>query len=104
MSRMYRWRVAVAGFFLQMTLGSVYAWSVFKAPLTRQFNWATPNVTFAFTVAIFVLGIAAFVCGFWMKRVGPRAIAILVDFSTDLASFWPASAVTASDGFTVPSA
>lgn len=77
MSTLYRWKIAAAGFLLQMTLGSVYAWSVFKAPLTARFHWASPDVTFTFTIAIFVLGLAAFVGGFWMKRVGPRPVATL---------------------------
>ncbi len=87
MSALYRWRIAAAGFLLQMTLGSVYAWSVFKAPLTRQFRWATTDVTFAFTVAIFVLGVAAFVGGFWMKRIGPRPVAMLGGFLYGLGVF-----------------
>ena len=82
-----RWGIAVAGFLLQMTLGSVYAWSVFKAPLTRQFHWATSDVTFAFTVAIFTLGIAAFVGGFWMNRIGPRPVAMMGGFFYGLGVF-----------------
>ena len=86
-SRFHRWKIAIAGFLLQMTLGSVYAWSVFKAPLSRQFHWATPDVTFAFTAAIFMLGLAAFVGGYWMKRVGPRTVAMLGGFLYGLGVF-----------------
>lgn len=35
-----RWSTAVAGVFLQMALGAVYAWSVFRAPLRKQFGWS----------------------------------------------------------------
>lgn len=87
MSRFHRWGIALSGFLLQMTLGSVYAWSVFKAPLTRQFHWATPDVTFAFTVAIFTLGVAAFAGGFWMNRIGPRPVAMMGGFLYGLGVF-----------------
>ncbi len=87
MSALTRWKIAAAGFLLQMTLGSVYAWSVFKAPLTARFHWASPDVTFAFTVAIFILGLAAFAGGFWMKRVGPRVVATLGGFLYGLGVF-----------------
>jgi hypothetical protein len=35
-----RWSIAVAGVFLQMALGAVYAWSVFRVPLRKQFGWS----------------------------------------------------------------
>ncbi len=87
MSTLHRWRIALAGFILQMTLGSVYAWSVFKAPLTRLFHWSTPDVTFAFTVCIFVLGIAAFLGGMWINSIGPRAVAMIGAFLYGLGVF-----------------
>jgi OFA family oxalate/formate antiporter-like MFS transporter len=32
-----RWTIAVAGIFMQVALGAVYAWSVFRVPLAKQF-------------------------------------------------------------------
>lgn len=71
-----RWGIAVAAVFLQMALGAVYAWSVFKTPLTKQFNWTNPQVTLTFTICIFVLGFAAFFGGLWNVRSGPRVVAM----------------------------
>ena len=31
-----RWQIALAGIIMQIALGAVYAWSVFRIPLTRQ--------------------------------------------------------------------
>jgi OFA family oxalate/formate antiporter-like MFS transporter len=45
--------------------------------LTRSYGWTVPQVTMIFEVAIFVLGIASFIGGLWMKRVGPRPIALV---------------------------
>ena len=71
-----RWGIAVAGVFMQIALGAVYAWSVFRVPLTKQFHWSIPDVTLTFTIAIFVLGFAAFFAGLWLNRKGPRIVAM----------------------------
>ena len=74
--RVNRWGIAVAGVIMQIALGAVYAWSVFRIPLTKAFGWTISQVTFAFTLAILMLGFAAFVGGLWMRRSGPRNVAI----------------------------
>ncbi len=66
-----RWGIAAAGFLLQMALGAVYAWSVFRTPLVKQFHWSISDVTLTFTICIFVLGVAAFFGGLWLNKVGP---------------------------------
>ena len=55
-----RWAIAMAGVIMQVALGAIYAWSVFRIPLTQAFGWTIPQVTLTFTIAIFVLGFAAF--------------------------------------------
>jgi MFS transporter, OFA family, oxalate/formate antiporter len=86
-----RWSIAIAGILLQVALGAVYAWSVFRAPLTKQFGWSVSEVTFTFTISIFVLGIAAFFGGLWLNRKGPRIVAVtggcLYGLGVFLASF-----------------
>ena len=71
-----RWSIAVAGVVMQLALGAVYSWSVFRIPLTQAFGWTIPEVTLTFTIAIFVLGFAAFGGGLWMRRAGPRVVAM----------------------------
>jgi OFA family oxalate/formate antiporter-like MFS transporter len=71
-----RWRIAAAGVLMQVALGAVYAWSVFRIPLSTAYGWTIPQVTLTFELAILTLGIASFVGGLWMKRVGPRRVAV----------------------------
>ena len=71
-----RWVIAIAGVFLQIALGAVYAWSVFRVPLSKQFGWSISQVTLTFTISIFMLGFAAFFGGLWMNRKGPRVVAL----------------------------
>ena len=72
-----RWLVAAAGVVMQIALGAVYAWSVFRIPLHHQFGWSISQITMAFEIAILVLGFASFAGGLWMKRVGPRMVGIV---------------------------
>lgn len=86
-----RWVIAAAGFCLQIALGAVYAWSVFRVPLAKQFGWSISEVTLTFTISIFVLGVAAFFGGLWLNRHSPRVVAItgglLYGLGVFLASF-----------------
>src|SRR5262245_61431499 len=86
-----RWTIAIAGVFLQIALGAVYAWSVFRIPLTKQFGWSISEVTLTFTISIFVLGFASFFGGLWLNRSGPRVVSVtgglLYGAGTFLASF-----------------
>ncbi len=86
-----RWVIAIAGVFLQIALGAVYAWSVFRIPLHEQFGWTISQITLTFTISIFMLGFAAFVGGLWMNRAGPRIVAltgsVLYGLGVFLASF-----------------
>jgi MFS transporter, OFA family, oxalate/formate antiporter len=86
-----RWVIAIAGVFFQVALGAVYAWSVFRVPLAKQFGWSISEITLTFTISIFVLGFAAFFGGLWLNRKGPRIVALtggaLYGLGVFLASF-----------------
>jgi len=71
-----RWIIAVAGVLMQLALGAVYAWSVFRKPLEAAFGWSPSEVTWTFSIAILSVGFAAFLGGLWMTRVGPRVVGV----------------------------
>jgi OFA family oxalate/formate antiporter-like MFS transporter len=76
MNTQNRWLLAAAGVLMQIAFGAVYAWSVFRIPLSHAYGWTIAEVTAAFEIAIFVVGLAAFAGGLWMKRSGPRPVGI----------------------------
>jgi OFA family oxalate/formate antiporter-like MFS transporter len=82
-----RWGLAAAGFLMQMALGAVYAWSVFRTPLSKQFHWSISDVTLTFTICIFVLGVSAFFGGLWLNKKGPRVVALTGGFLYGLGVF-----------------
>jgi OFA family oxalate/formate antiporter-like MFS transporter len=83
--------IAIAGVVMQVALGAVYAWSVFREALTQQYGASVSAVNFTFSITIFTLGFAAFAGGLWMARSGPRIVAltagVLYGLGIFLASF-----------------
>lgn len=71
-----RWLIAAAGVVMQVALGAVYAWSVFRKPLSGEYDASVSTVNVAFTLTIVFLGISAYFGGLWMGKVGPRKVAM----------------------------
>ena len=61
---------------LQVCLGTVYAWSFFQTMLVRQLGWTFTDTAWAFSIAIFSLGISAAWAGAALPRLGPRRLAL----------------------------
>ena len=61
---------------LQLCFGTVYAWSFFQTLLVRQSGWTFTETAWAFSVAIFSLGVSAAWAGQVLPRVGPRKLAL----------------------------
>ncbi|WP_417691484.1 OFA family MFS transporter [Roseibium sp.] len=80
-----RWRVPPASIAIHLCIGSVYAWSVFNPPLTRELgvvasaaeDWSLSSVVWIFSVAIVSLGLAAAFGGKWLEKVGPRYVGVV---------------------------
>src|SRR6201996_8403879 len=75
-----RWLIPPAALAVHLSIGQVYAFSVFKLPLTRIVgvqqpgagDWDQPSLAWIFSIAIAVLGISAAVFGKWVEKSGPR--------------------------------
>lgn len=83
-----RWKVPPASIAIHLCIGSVYAWSIFNPPLTKQFgvvaasagDWNLSSVVWIFSVAIVFLGLAAAFGGKWLEEVGPRMVGVVAGF------------------------
>jgi MFS transporter, OFA family, oxalate/formate antiporter len=76
MSIMNRWKVAAAAVVMQLGFGSLYAWSVFRQPLSAHYSASVTGVNVAFFVAIFVFGISTLAAGFLLRHVAPRLVGV----------------------------
>ena len=73
---MNRWVVAAAAVVMQVGLGSYYAWSVFREPLSSLYGAGITGVNTAFFLASVTFSFAALGAGFWMRRVSPRVVGV----------------------------
>ena len=71
-----RWTVALAAVVLQTGFGSLYAWSVFREPLSEHYGTSITAVNVTFFVASLVFGLSTFAAGFLLRRVGPRVLGV----------------------------
>ncbi len=72
-----RWLMALAAVGVHICIGSVYAWSVYVKPIQEQMQWNLTDVTIAFSVAIFFLGLSAALMGKFVEKNGPRVSALI---------------------------
>ena len=72
-----RWWIAVAAVIMQLCLGTVYAWSVFKKPLMTAHGWGETATQITFMICIGVIGCAAAFGGALVDKKGPRFVATI---------------------------
>lgn len=72
-----RWLIALSAVGIHASLGSVYAWSVFKKPFISAFGWSEFEAGLPFGLAIFLLGTSAAVMGHVVEKRGPRFSGLL---------------------------
>ncbi len=75
-----RWLVPPAALAIHLCIGQVYAFSVFKIPLTQLLgvsrslpgDWRQTQIAWIFSLAIVMLGVSAAAFGKWLEGAGPR--------------------------------
>lgn len=72
-----RWWIAIAAIVMQLCLGTVYAWSVFKKPLMTSHGWSEPGVQATMMIIMAVIGISAAFGGSLVDKKGPRFVATI---------------------------
>lgn len=70
------WRVAGA-LAMNLALGTLYAWSVFVAPLETQFGWTRADTSNVFTIAAVVFAVSFVVAGRVQDKYGPFRCALI---------------------------
>lgn len=72
-----RWLIAASAVGIHISIGSVYAWSVYTKPLMEKFGWSLKETQFTFSIAIFFLGLSAAFLGHYLEKHGPRKSGLL---------------------------
>src|SRR6266849_347024 len=66
-----RWWRVVGGLSMNLALGTLYAWSVFVAPLEKEFGWKRAETSNVFTIAVVVFALSFIVAGRLQDKFGP---------------------------------
>jgi len=72
-----RWIIAGAAIVMQLCLGTVYAWSVFKIPLMKAHGWSDFEVSSTMMILMAVIGVSAAFGGTLVDKKGPRFVATI---------------------------
>ncbi len=91
-----RWLAPPVALAMHLSIGQIYAYSIFNKPLSQLLgitesvpgDWNLTALGWIFSLAVFISGTVAAVCGKWLDRIGPKK-----------AMFY--SAITFSGGFFV---
>ncbi|HXJ39966.1 MAG TPA: MFS transporter, partial [Bryobacteraceae bacterium] len=71
-----RWWRVVGGLSMNLALGTLYGWSVFVAPLEKQFGWKRADTSMVFTIAVVVFALTFVVAGRIQDKFGPLSCSL----------------------------
>src|ERR1700733_2331667 len=71
-----RWWRLLGGVLMTLALGTLYAWSIFVAPLEHEFGWKRAQTSTVFTIVVVVFAVSFVAAGRLQDRFGPFWIAI----------------------------
>jgi OFA family oxalate/formate antiporter-like MFS transporter len=72
-----RWWRVVGALLMNLSLGSLYAWSIFVAPLEKEFGWNRAQTSIVFTVAVVVFAASFVLAGRLQDKMGPFRISLI---------------------------
>lgn len=76
-SQLNRWWRVVGGLSMNLALGTLYAWSVFVAPLEKEFHWTRSQTSTIFTIAVAVFALTFILAGRLQDRFGPFWVSVV---------------------------
>jgi OFA family oxalate/formate antiporter-like MFS transporter len=71
-----RWWRVVGGLLMNLALGTLYAWSVFVAPLEKEFGWKRADTSSVFGWAVIVFALSFILAGRLQDKLGPFKVSI----------------------------
>jgi len=73
-----RWTFIIAGLVINLCLGTIYAWSVFRPPLHEEpYNLTVTESVIPFSIFLLAFGISFAFSGKMIGKVGPRRPALI---------------------------
>jgi len=82
-----RWWRVVGGLLMNLALGSLYAWSVFVAPLEKRFGWKRADTSMVYTIAVMVFALSFVLDGRIQDKCGPLFCSLIGGILVSLGFF-----------------
>ena len=90
------WRVAISGTGINLALGILYTWSIFKAAIKQSiesggdnaFNWNISSLNDPYAVCCLVFSFAMILAGKCQDRLGPRVTAFIGGILVGMGFIW----------------
>ncbi|MCG2836360.1 OFA family MFS transporter [Photobacterium sp. WH77] len=70
-------QILLAGFCINLCMGILYAWSVFKKALVVDLGWSNADASLPYTVAIITFSLSLLLAGILQDKIGPRKVLLL---------------------------
>jgi len=72
-----KYLIVFAGMIMQLSIGSIYAYSKWIEPLSKELSWEAHDTKTAFSLAICFLGLTAAFMGKFAQKIGPKNAGII---------------------------
>ncbi|HEY6143622.1 MAG TPA: OFA family MFS transporter [Flavobacterium sp.] len=72
-----KYLIVLAGMIMQLSIGSIYAYSKWIEPLTKELNWDAHDTKTGFSLAICFLGLTAAFMGNFAQKIGPKKAGLI---------------------------
>ncbi len=71
-----RWIMVIAALVMQICLGVLYAYSVFRGPLTKELGYTVKQTGYPLMASFFFFAVGMIVAGRWQDKAGPRTVGL----------------------------
>jgi MFS family permease len=71
------WRVALAGLGINLALGVLYTWSMFKGAIEKDFGWKGSQLNDPYALCCLVFAFSMILAGRCQDKLGPRVTATI---------------------------
>lgn len=71
-----RWMFVVWALIMQLCLGNLYSWSIFRTPLMKANNWTIQQATWPFILSVVFFAVGMIFAGRWQDKAGPKIVGI----------------------------
>ena len=80
-----RWLIVLGAILVQLCLGAIYAWSVFRKPIEQCFNCTSTQASLPFSFVLVFFALGTILGGRLQDRYGPRLSRLSVVSCSDWA-------------------